>query len=40
MARWKPIMKYHVLLGYVGKILAEDQDHAEHLDGYSLTRAS
>ena len=32
------IMKYHVLSWPVGKILAEDQDQAELLYGYSLTR--
>ena len=34
------ILKYHVLSGHVSKVLDEDQDQAELLDGYSLTRAS
>ena len=34
------IMKYHVRSGYVRKILAEDQDQDELLDGFSLTSAS
>ena len=34
------IIKYHVLSGYIGKVLAEDQDRTELLKGYSLTRAS
>ena len=34
------MMKYHVRSGHVGKILTEDQDQAELLEGYSLTRAS
>ena len=34
------IMKYYVLSWYVGKILAEDQDQAELLYVYSLTKTS
>ena len=34
------IMKYHVLLWSFGKILPEDQDRAELLYGYIITRTS
>ena len=34
------IMKYHVLPWPFGKILAEDQDRAELLYGYTITRTS
>ena len=34
------IMKYHVLSWSFGKILAEDQDQAELLYGYTITRTS
>ena len=34
------IMKYHVLLWSFGKILPEDQDRAERLYGYTITRTS
>ena len=33
-------MKYHVLSWSIGKILAEDQDRAELLYGYTITRTS
>ena len=34
------IMKYHVLSWSFGKILPEDQDRAELLYGYTITRTS
>ena len=34
------IMKYHVLSLSFGKILPEDQDRAELLYGYTITRTS
>ena len=34
------MMKYHVLSWSLGKILPEDQDRAELLYGYTITRTS
>ena len=34
------ILKYHVLSWFFGKLLPEDQDRAELLYGYTITRTS